>query len=276
MAFQLIPLATVQNDLDIIWPNTQIAHNVGDAFDGSALIRYGQNNVNPIFGARIGGGTVNMALDPRQGFIAQITSVPLGQAAAFNTDGIQFRPVLHIGGPSAIYQLPQWSRVFRFQCVFQLQAPIASSNGRSTFIGFIPNGGAGPDAVGNSYFGIILSTAGRWQWVTRAGGGGFGFSDQVDLFAAVTTPHTIDIVILEANGQRNAICQLFLDGAYNAPFLARPWIAGGVLPDYTSTVVNATAWITRLQANDVGIATVLQVLKCRWMIGQYTPAGSPL
>ena len=267
----IVPQPTVQNDVDLVWPNMITAKNVGDTFDVNAGQRY--SAAQYAMWVPVGGGTSNMTLDPRWGYIGQVASVPLGTAKAFTATGLQFRPILNKGGPALIYQYPTWQRVWRWQVTFQLQGPVLSTDGRSTFLGFLPNGGAGPDAVGSSYFGVVLGLDGRWKWVTRTGGGGFGFTEQVDLFPSVDTPHTLDFEILNATGQTDAVLNVFQDGNYLAPVITRAWGVGTKLPLYTATTVTATSWQARMQANDVGVTTVLQILNCRWTIGQFRASG---
>lgn len=268
---QLLPVPTVQYDMDWFWPGPNVVHNIADPFDTNAAMRYTGAQAN--LWTMNGGGISNMNVDPRGGFCGQIASLPLGQVRDATGTGFNFRPVLLAGGPSLTYEYPVHLRVWRLQVVFQLQNVVAAQSlGRETFIGLIPNGGAGPDAAGASYFGIVLSTTGRWQYVSRAGGIGFGYSEVVDLFPNVTTPHTLDLEILAALGGAAAQLRVYLDGSYGAPFLSRSW-AGGLLPLVTASVVNATAWQARLQAHDAGFVTTLQILAVRACAGQFTAAG---
>lgn len=269
---QLIPLPTVQNDFDVIWPNPSANTVIGAAFDTGAGIRY-SGLTTPLWTMN-GGGTSNMALDPRGAYIGQVASVPLGQVRDATATAFQLRPILNKGGPSSVYKYPPQCRVFRVQFVFQLQAVLATNLGREVFLGLIPNGGAGPDAPGASYFGVVLSVGARWQWVSRAGGILFGFSDQVDLFPAATTPHTIDIEMVAATGGLDAILNLYVDGKYGAPFLTRTWAPGGVLPGYNATVVNATSWQMRVQAHDAAVTHVVQLLQARATVGQFLANGT--
>ena len=95
-------------------------------------------------------------------------------------------------------------------------------------------------------------------------------SDQQDGFACELNPPTR---ILNATGQTDAVLNVFQDGNYLAPVITRAWGVGTKLPLYTATTVNAASWQARMQANDVGVTTVLQILNCRWTIGQFRASG---
>jgi hypothetical protein len=273
---QLLPLPTVQNDVDMFWPCVSTPHNLADPFDVNGGTRYSAQPV-ALFAAPTGTGAVNnLGNDPRGQMVGQITSNG-GLTCGRALNGFNVRFPLLAGGPATM-SAPSWIRLWRFQIVFQLQVAVAASANNLTFLGFSNNGGGGPPAAGAGYFGLALETDGAWHWVSRVGAGGFGFSEDFGaLIPGVVTPHMLDVVMLAATGSAPAQCQVYVDGAYQAPALVRNWGPGSVLPGYATTGTPAgESFNPVIMAFDAAQPTVIQFSTIRCSAGQFTPLGSQL
>lgn len=276
MILTQIPLPTVQNDVDIFWPSMTTIHNVGDAFDVNGAARYSGAPVAGLFNAKVGAGTTNMALDTRGRFVGQITSI--GGIAAYTLGGFNIRPPLIRGGPT-LFRYPSWIRVWRFQIVFDLQVVVVPSGLLLTMVGFQNNGAGGPGAAGNAYAGLSLDVDGRWKWVSRNGGIGFGLSEgPLDVgMAGLTTPAIVDFVWLAATDALDATFQLYVNGSYSAPVLTRSWGLTTVLPGYGSAAAPVgTAFNPFLQSNDAVVPTNLRVSYIRCSSGLFNSVGLPV
>lgn len=271
------PLPTVQNDVDMFWPDDINTWPIGTALPGQFCIRYSGLPAAVGLSAKIGGGVGNCNVSPDGAWIGQVASSPLGQGARYLAQSFSIRLQQTAGAAAALGRSTAFMRVTRWQFVVQLQAAVAAVNPLGTYFVFGPELEGDPQGAGNCYAGIFLGVDARWKYASRISAGGFGLSEGfLDLgWPASTRPMVVDFLWLSATDAVDAQFQIFLNQQYQTPVIARSWGAGTKLPIYPSNGnVNASRFYPSFAAADLGVVVVLQLREQRYSRGQFLPNGT--
>lgn len=270
-----IPLPTVIWDFDVHWPSSQSALGVASAWDVSAEFASG-GIMTTLWSALHGGGSSQLSLMGNlNALCGQLTSSAVTQAQRTLLGFSAYVP-LSVGNLPAGFSYPLQARIWRFQFVVQLLAGITP--GLACNVIFAPAAGVepGPFSSNNPGAGIAGSvvTPGTWRYIGRRVSAA-ALAESVELGISQAVPTLFDFCLVGATALAPASFQLFINGQYGNPAIARQFVAGGLLPFYGDPINSARFTPQVEQSDSVNFGT-LQIGYVRCMMGHFTPAGAAI